>query len=468
MLKRHHQLVAVGLFFADAAATLLAMAGAYLIRFESGWIPRLGGEPPLDAYLRLAPLALAICLAMYQSQGLYRPRRTARFTEELWRIVRATIASVLGIIALAFLLRSPAESRTTLALFALLNPVALGLSRGTIRWVLWRMRERGYNQRYALIVGTGALGRKVADRIANNPWTGLQVRGFADRAQEPEPGEPPLPAPRLGSIDEVADLVQRHEIDQVFIALPSERACEIATLARALELSHAAVTVVPDLVELMTVGATTHNFDGLPLVHLRQAALSGYAMAAKRAFDLVVGTIALLVAAPVMLAIAVAIRLTDGPPVLYRQERVGLDGRRFTMFKFRTMRRDAEARTGAVWAQPGDPRVTRLGRWLRRLSLDELPQLFNVLRGDMSLVGPRPERPELIEEFKRHVPKYMLRHAVKAGMTGWAQVHGWRGDTSLERRIEHDIFYIEHWSIGLDLRILALTLVRGFYHPNAH
>jgi Undecaprenyl-phosphate glucose phosphotransferase len=467
MLKRHHQLVAVGLFAADALATLAAMASAYLVRFESGWIPLISDETPTGAYLRLLPLALAVCLASYQWQRLYRPRRTARFAGELVRIVKASVGALIGIIAVTFLLRSPAESRTVLALFAVLNPVAMGVARGSARWLLWQMRRRGYNQRFALIVGAGELGREVAQRLARNPWTGVQVRGFA----AVHAGEAPTEvegAPVLGGIDDIPGLVERHGIDQVFLALPSERTTEISRLVGELELTNVAVTVVPDLLELMTVGATTHEFDGLPLVHLRQSALSGYAMVAKRAFDLVTASAALLVAAPFMAVIALLIVATDGLPLLYRQERMGLDGRRFPMLKFRTMRAGAETQSGAVWAKKNDPRTTGVGRWLRRLSLDELPQLFNVLRGHMSMVGPRPERPELIADFKTEVPGYMLRHSVKAGITGWAQVNGWRGDTSLERRIEHDLFYIENWSLGLDLKILFLTLFKGFYHPNAH
>ena len=226
--------------------------------------------------------------------------------------------------------------------------------------------------------------------------------------------------------------------------------------------------MVPDIIRFASLRGGVEEFEGVPFIHLRESPLYGWNQLFKRGFDLVFGGLTLILAAPLMAAIAVAIRLISPGPIFYRQERMGLDGQRFRMLKFRTMPVDAEARSGPVWAQPGDPRRTRLGSLLRRFSLDELPQLLNVLRGEMSLVGPRPERPVFVEEFRRKIPGYMLRHKVKAGITGWAQVNGWRGNTSLERRIEYDLHYIERWSLGFDLKILLLTLLTIFRGRNAY
>jgi exopolysaccharide biosynthesis polyprenyl glycosylphosphotransferase len=218
----------------------------------------------------------------------------------------------------------------------------------------------------------------------------------------------------------------------------------------------------------MTLRSSVEELDGLPLINLRESPMVGWAAVQKRAFDVVVASLMLVALAPVLALAALAVWASSGRPILFAQERMGLDGRVFRMLKLRTMRRDAERETGPVWTVPDDPRRTRVGAWLRRTSLDELPQLWNVLRGDMSLVGPRPERPVFIERFRREIPGYMLRHKVRAGCTGWAQVHGWRGDTSLHERIEHDIYYIQNWSLALDVRILLMTLWRGWVHRNAY
>jgi exopolysaccharide biosynthesis polyprenyl glycosylphosphotransferase len=264
----------------------------------------------------------------------------------------------------------------------------------------------------------------------------------------------------LGRYEQVKPLLQLCGASRVILALSREDAGQLEPLLAQLEDELVDVGLVPDLLHVATLRSSVEDFDGLPLISLREGPLVGWAAIQKRAFDVAVSAAALAVAAPVLGLIAVAIRMSSGAPVLYAQERMGLDGRVFRMLKFRTMVRDAERETGPVWARSGDPRETRIGGFLRRTSLDELPQLWNVLRGDMSLVGPRPERPVFIEQFRREVPGYMLRHKVKAGLTGWAQVHRWRGDTSLHERVEHDLYYIRNWSLGLDIRILLMTLWR--------
>jgi Undecaprenyl-phosphate glucose phosphotransferase len=254
----------------------------------------------------------------------------------------------------------------------------------------------------------------------------------------------------------------------VLIALPTADSQYLEKLMAALDDEVVNIRIVPDLPAMMTLRSQVEELDGLPMIGLREGPLVGWAAVQKRAFDVVLCSLALLVAGPLMGAIALAIRLTSGSPLLFRQERMGLDGRVFQMLKFRTMTANAELSTGPVWTVPDDPRRTRLGVFLRRMSLDELPQLWNVLRGDMSLVGPRPERPVFIEQFRREVPGYMLRHKIKAGLTGWAQVNGWRGNTSLHERVEHDLYYIQHWSLTLDVRILLLTLWHAAFQRNAY
>jgi len=272
--------------------------------------------------------------------------------------------------------------------------------------------------------------------------------------------------PIIGSYEELPDILRRTEIDQVVVALPLEDNHYLPNIMSALKDTLVDVKIVPDVYQFATVGAAIEEFEGLPVISIQESPIAGFHRIAKRAFDILLAGGMLILLSPVMLLIAALIKLTSKGPVFYSQERVSVDGSKFKIFKFRTMRADAEA-DGPQWSKSGDERITGLGNFLRRYSLDELPQLLNVLGGQMSIVGPRPERPVFIQEFRKRVPRYMLRHKVPAGMTGWAQVHGWRGDTSIDKRIEYDLYYIENWSLFLDLKILFLTLLRGIHNKGA-
>jgi Undecaprenyl-phosphate glucose phosphotransferase len=325
-------------------------------------------------------------------------------------------------------------------------------------------RRRGYNLRHAVLVGGGEPAAEVQAMLQRRPDVGISVLGLVGDKQEPERAG----ARWLGGLDDLRSVLDRFPIDLVIVALPHAESIRLPEILAQIGDDPVTIHVVPDVAGLASLRGGIEEFEGLPFIHLRESPLYGWNRVLKRAFDLGVGMVALSMAMPLMLVIALAVKLSSQGPVLYRQERMGLDGGRFHMLKFRTMRLDAEAETGPVWASPDDPRCTRLGAFLRRWSLDELPQFFNVIRGEMSLVGPRPERPELVQEFRRKVPGYMLRHKVKAGITGWAQVNGWRGATSLEKRIEYDLYYIERWTLLFDLKILVQTLWRGLRHKNAY
>jgi Undecaprenyl-phosphate glucose phosphotransferase len=274
--------------------------------------------------------------------------------------------------------------------------------------------------------------------------------------------------PVVGETSDAAQIVERRRVDAVFLALPLEAHRAMLSVLKDVARTVADVRVVPDLLQYITFRAGVEDLDGLPVVHLTQVPLTGWMSLVKRTLDLAIAATALVLLSPLFAAIALAIRLSDGRPVFYRQRRMGLDGRPFEIVKFRSMRLGAEDELGPTWAAPDDPRRTRVGRFLRRWSLDELPQLVNVVKGEMSLVGPRPERPEFVREFKEKFPQYMLRHRVRAGITGWAQVNGWRGATDLAKRIEYDLYYIENWTLALDVKILWLTLRYGLRHRNAY
>jgi len=456
MLYRYSDVFRTLLIGLDLALVAGAWLGAYALRFYSGLSTPLGVPPILD-YLYPLAVMLPLFFALFQSQGLYAARRMDSSLGEASGVLRATAMGVLALAALSFFFRSYFYSRMMLGFFALMAPVAVIGVRSTIRYALRRARRSGFNLRYVLVVGSGALAESVIERIERRPDAGLRLIGVvADGAI----GGAVLGAPVIGRYADLSSILRAQRVDQVLVALSRHELEVFEKVMAELENGLANVKIVPDLLHGYTLRSTVESLDGLPVIGLQEPALVGWGAVSKRGFDLLVAGSALVLLSPFLIAIGIAIAATSGAPIFYKQRRMGHDGRVFEMLKFRSMRRDAEAE-GPGWTRAEDPRRTRLGGWLRKRNLDELPQLINVLRGEMSLVGPRPERPAFIEEFRREVPGYMLRHKVRAGMTGWAQVHGWRGDTSIHERVEHDLYYIQRWSFGLDLRILVMTLVRG-------
>lgn len=465
MLKQHSRFFKSLMLGADLVLVVAAWAGACLLRFSGFPVPLAHQPPPWGPYLILLGAIPALWAIVFQAFGLYRPRRLGTRAAELWDITRACTVATLCLIAISFFvfLQAFEFSRLVFLYFWALSILTLSLARGAFREGLRFLRRRGYNQRFALIVGAGELATRLVSTLRQHPELGIRVVGVL--ADEGGQGNGPSV---LGRYEDVARVVAEHGIDQVFLALPHTDFKETKTILDSLAGSPAAIKIIPDFGPLLRLCGGAEEFGGLPMLSLQDPALYGWSRVLKRGLDLLGSALLLVLLSPILGAVALLIWRLDGRPILYRQERMGLDGRRFRMLKFRTMREDAEAESGPVWAIPDDPRRTRLGGLLRRFSLDELPQLWNVLVGDMSLVGPRPERPIFIEDFRRRVPQYLLRQKVKAGVTGWAQVHGWRGNTPVGPRTEHDLYYIEHWSLGLDLKILWLTVWRGLTGRNAY
>ena len=317
-----------------------------------------------------------------------------------------------------------------------------------------------------MIVGAGPVGEQVTDLLGQRPWTGYDIVGFVDDRASDRQGYRGLPL--LGALSEVGDILEREQVDELYVALSLDEHVKMLELIEVANRECVDVKVVPDLLQVIALRARLEELDGVPIISINDVPLQGLNSLIKRMIDIGVASAALVFLSLPFAVIAALIRATSPGPVFYRQERMGLDGHPFSVYKFRSMFEDAERDTGPVWTRKDDPRRTPVGRVLRQLSLDELPQLWNVIRGDMSLVGPRPERPFFVEQFKQRVPQYMLRHKVRSGMTGWAQVNGWRGDTSIEKRIEYDLYYIENWSVGLDFKILWLTVLRVFFHRHAY
>ncbi|HLA83225.1 MAG TPA: undecaprenyl-phosphate glucose phosphotransferase, partial [Thermoguttaceae bacterium] len=439
-----------------------AWMAAYAVRFTT--VPSPRGVPDLPLVAGALPAVLVLAAVAYHLAGLYEIHRLRRLPHELGVVCRAAGLLFALVITVTFYRRDLYESRLALALFPAMNIAGLILARRAVWRVVSHLRGRGLNHGRALVIGAGRVGRRVVVAIRANAWTGLEVVGFVDDRAKTAPAAAPL----LGSLDCLEQIVAEHDVDHVFVALPFSRYAELPRVYAALGNVLAEVQLVPDVPKVAGMKLRMLEIDNVGFLSLRQNPHAGWARWAKRAVDLVVGSAALVLLAPLMAALAAAVKLTSSGPVFYRQARASLGGRSFSMLKFRTMRVDAERETGPVWATAADGRCTPLGRCLRRWSLDELPQLFNVLAGDMSLVGPRPERGVFVERFAQTLPGYQQRHRVKSGMTGWAQVQGWRGNTSLRHRLSCDLYYIANWSMLLDLKILFMTVWRGLRHRNAY
>jgi exopolysaccharide biosynthesis polyprenyl glycosylphosphotransferase len=458
MTRRSSAPLAAAFLVGDLGAVAAAWVGAYLVRFDAGLIPITRDVPDLKLYLYTLPLVLLLAGVAFRAVGLYQAHRLNRAREELGALARGVGLLALLVMASSFARQATYESRPVVAVFAVLVYGLAAASRRLAWFALGRLRAYGYNQSHALIVGTGRLARRTAAGLQAAAWTGIRPVAFVDD----HPG-PATALPVAGTIAELPALVEKLHIEDVFIALPLNRYADARRVFDVLSQSLVEVRLIADAPAMAGLSFTTSTLHGMPVVGLRENMQFGVNVAVKRVMDVALSTVALALLALPMAVIAALVKLTNKGPVFYRQERCSLNGRTFAMLKFRTMPVDAEAKTGPVWAQANDPRRTRLGVFLRATNLDELPQLFNVLRGEMSLVGPRPERPVFVSKFKRSVPNYMARHAVKAGLTGWAQVNGWRGNSSLRRRVQFDLYYIAHWNPLFDLRIIFLTAVRMLF-----
>ena len=463
----------------DAGLGMVAFAAAYAVRFETGLIPAPKGQPPFEQYVVLIPfIGLLVPLAFYV-QNAYRLRRYRSRVDDFFAVLVGTVmVVVVGLLGTLYFQAYYASdlsreqgayevSRLVWGLFGGLNVGLTFASREVVRTLMQRRFRAGLGLKRVLIAGSGDLARHVADRLIQHGEFGYRVVGFLDdKAEQDTLGYRGLPL--LGPLSEADQVVQSERIDQLYVALPLKEHVKMLSLVEVANRACIDIKVIPDLLQFIALRARLEELDGIPIININDVPLQGLNGVVKRAIDVAVSAVSLLLLAVPFGVIAVAIRLNSPGPVFYRQERMGLDLRPFMVLKFRSMEVDAERNTGPVWTRENDPRRTTVGAFLRRFSLDELPQLWNVLKGEMSLVGPRPERPYFVEQFRDQVPQYMLRHKVKSGMTGWAQVNGWRGNTSIEKRVEYDLYYIENWSVSLDVKILWLTVLRGFFHKHAY
>ena len=450
----------------DALCILAAVALAYEYRFHVDRIPIPGTEPPaFAAYAAAAPILALVFVATFAASGVYRIRRGRPLLDEIFSIIGASAVAGLITLALMSLYRTFSYSRLLLLYAVIVALVLITINRVILRRVLTIQRRRGVGTDRVLVVGTGAGSELLLHRMTMFPEYGYTVCGVLD--DQLEPGTPFAGSQVVGRVAELPAQVKQQQIDQVFLALPGASHDRMLHLIKICDDLHVDFRMLPDVFEIITTRVSADVVDGIPLVGVRRSQVEGLGLLTKRAFDLTVSFVLILLLSPLWLLLAIAIALSGGP-ILYRQERVGREGRIFTLLKFRSMILDAEADTGPVFASRDDARRTAVGRFMRRFSLDELPQLINILRGEMSLVGPRPERPFFVERFGTEIPRYLERHQVRPGVTGWAQVNDLRGSTSIADRTIYDIYYIENWTLSFDIKILLLTIGRIFLHTHAY
>ena len=466
ILKRYGQLNVFLLCVSDIIALSSAWFFSFYLRFTLEIIPVRLGHPDFYDYLLLLPYVLFSWFISARITHLYEFRIGLKSSQEILRLSATIFLTVLLIIAITFFYRVITYSRVMFSLFLIISPVFLFFIRRLFWSLIRRFRRLEIDIKKILVVGTSSLANKVVEQLEEFRYLGFQIVGYISEAKSSPNLIGDLPV--IGSLSEVKYIVESEKIDEVYVALTSDFNDERDDLLKSLNDSSVDLRLVPDLVDHMRLNAGIEQLGGLPVILLSQSPLFGWNTFLKRFMDISLSFLLLMVLSPILFLIALLVKLGSHGPIFYVQERMGLDGVSFQMYKFRSMKINAESDTGPVWAKSDDGRRTYFGTFIRKLNLDELPQLFNVLRGEMSLVGPRPERPFFVEQFRSTVPGYMLRHKMKSGITGWAQVNGWRGDTSLEKRIEFDLFYIENWSVGFDLKILWLTLWKSFLDKNAY
>jgi exopolysaccharide biosynthesis polyprenyl glycosylphosphotransferase len=481
MIAKHRARLVCWFILSDVLAILISYIYSYLFRFYSHIIPvdPVKGIPSVGSYFAAFWLFLLIHLAIFYFQGFYRSRlKRTRFDDFLFISINALL-TILAVFAIVGYLNAYSQgkaplfhvtfkpSHAFLIVYFVVVIFVISIFRTQIYYFMKRRYRRGLNLQNVIIVGAGEMGRSVAQKLFQYKDLGFVVKGFLDDDRKAGEEIDVNGGSRvLGGLADLGRVIEEQNINEVYVALDLTNYPKILQAFQIVNKYPVNVRLIPDLFQLLTLKANIQDLDGFPVISIDEVSLKGMKRAMKRLADILISGLALLVLSPIIGVVALLVKLTSRGPVFYHQERLGLDGKRFVIHKLRTMVCDAEKQTGPVMCTPDDPRITKLGRFLRKFSLDEIPQLINIFKGEMSLIGPRPERPEFVRDFVDKIPKYMLRHKVKSGLTGWAQVHGLRQDTSIEKRLEFDFYYIQNWSFALDIKILWMTLRRGFIDRN--
>lgn len=448
----------------DMAIIVVSFLLAYYIRFYI-----LNGYKSMSFSDLFIPILISIpmYLLLYTIFDLYTPKRTKSIYKEIFDIVKVNFVGALILILGLYVFKIVNFSRVTLALFVILNTTITSINRICLRYTLRKYRKKGLNQKHCLIIGATNTSKELINRINKNKHWGYNVVGIIDNHKNKDGYFEDFKV--IGNFEDVEYVLDNKHIDIVFITISAEEYIHIGSLLKACERAGVKTNIIPYYHKYVPAKPRMDDLDGLTMVDTRYVPLDSYIMAfSKRIFDIVFSLFAIILASPIMLLSVIMIKLTSPGPVIYKQERVGLNRKKFYMYKFRSMKVQTEEEEKTKWSTKNDPRKTKWGSFMRKTSIDELPQFFNVLKGDMSIIGPRPERPYFVEKFRDEIPRYMIKHQVRPGITGWAQVSGFRGDTSIEGRIEHDLEYIENWTFLFDIKIVFLTIFKGFVNKNAY
>ncbi|WP_337098187.1 undecaprenyl-phosphate glucose phosphotransferase [Paenibacillus sp. YIM B09110] len=468
MIRQNQRFLTQLYMLADLIITLIVFLTAYWLKFESEWLPH-NASVPFKTYLLWGTIYSFATVLIGIYLQFYSPKRRKAFSFELFKFLQVQFISFLGLLSLLYFVKEVHVSREFLAIFIAMNIAAVSFYRFVLKRVLVSFRRQGFNKRYIVILGAGSVGRRFYDNLQNNPELGYEVIGFLDDFQSEHAPDHRYMKPIMGRLDELEQTIDRKTVDDVIIALPLAAYGKYSEIISICEKSGVKTLIIPDFFDVLPARPFFDNFAGIPLINVRDVPLEELSnRIMKRWFDILFSLAAILVTSPLMLFAVIGIKLTSPGPVLFKQERMGLDRKTFHMYKFRSMRLSSGKDSDTQWTVKNDPRRTKFGSFLRRTSLDELPQFFNVLLGHMSVVGPRPERPYFVNQFKEEIPKYMIKHQIRPGITGWAQTNGLRGDTSIEERIVHDIFYIENWTFLFDIKIIYKTVLKGLINKNAY
>lgn len=458
----------------DALIMVLAYGLTYYLRFKSfliykfEWLHPFGYPPEFKVFARLLIYIVPVYLLLYYSCHVYDSKRSKSHRFEIWDLFKANSFGIAYFTFILVMLKwSMSYMRIFLAMFFFINLTLNYISKSILRITLSFYRKKGFNQKHVLVVGYSRTAERYINRILLNPEWGYHIHGILDDTMKP--GSHYKDIKVFDSIDRLESILEKNTLDEIAITLSISEYAKLEKIVALCEKSGVHTKFIPDYNNIIPTKPYIEDINGLPVINIRNVPLSNWLnKGLKRTFDIVGSLLCILLFSIPMLVTAIIIKTTSKGPLIFKQVRVGLHNKEFKMYKFRSMEVQAPDKEKQAWTTMNDPRVTPIGKLIRKTSIDELPQLFNVLKGDMSLVGPRPERPFFVEKFKEEIPRYMIKHQVRPGITGWAQVSGYRGDTSIIKRIEHDLYYIENWSLSFDIKILFLTVFKGFINKNAY
>ena len=466
MIKNNQKYLNGLQYVLDVGVVVISLAVSYFIRFSLIQGDQSVTHLSFSTYMSYLIVLIPITLISFQFHGLYKPQRRTRFFVEMIAIGRSIFTSIFIILALLFLNKEVHYSRSVLSLYALMICLLMVLERAFIRYSLRYFRSKGYNLKHVLIIGATDMGSGFAEKIKGNPQLGYNIVGFLDDFYKEDVF---IGSPCLGETHRLEAIIKETQIDEVIIALPIEAYNKVSKLINLCEYNGIKVQIIPAYQSFLPARPYFDNLEEIPLINIRHIPLDEPLNALlKRSFDILISLCVLILSSPLLLLICIGVKFSSPGPIFFKQERVGMNRKSFNMYKFRSMRMASPDEEKEKWTIKNDPRKTRFGSFIRKTSIDELPQFVNVLKGEMSIIGPRPERPYFVDHFKDEIPKYMVKHHVRPGITGWAQVNGWRGDTSIEKRIEYDIYYIENWTLGMDVHIFVKTFFVGFINKNAY